>query len=125
MADIVIVEDEAVVSMNAEMFLIAEGHTVSGIVNNGQDALKLLETCKPDLILMDIALHGNMSGIEITKIINEHFSDIPVAFMTAHSDSQTKAKMAETQHVGILFKPFDMLQLQKIIDKALQMKDLT
>lgn len=119
MADILIVEDEGVVSMNAEMFLITEGHNVVDIVNNGQDVLKLLEMYKPDLILMDIVLHGDMSGTETTKIINERFSDIPVAYMTAHADAGTIRNIADTKHVGVLFKPFDMSQLQDIIERTL------
>jgi DNA-binding NtrC family response regulator len=120
MADILIVEDEGVVSMNAEMFLSTEGHNVLDIVNNGRDALKILETSKPNLILMDIILHGDISGTETTKLINEKFSDIPVAYMTAHTDAQTRERMAETKHIGILFKPFDISQLMELIEKASQ-----
>ena len=78
----------------------------------------VLEKLQPDLLLMDIALHGEMSGIEITKTINRT-CQVPVVYMTAHTDSATMDKVSETRHFGILRKPFDVGQLEKHIQSVL------
>ena len=115
MADILIVEDESIVGMNAEFFLKSVGHNVLDVVQSGENALKLLETVKPDLIIMDIALHGDMSGIATTRIINEKY-DLPVVYMTSHSDTATQGEISKTGHFGVLLKPFDINQLKDLIE---------
>ena len=114
MADILIVEDESIVGMNAELFLRSVGHNVLDVVQSGEDALKLLETVKPDLVIMDIVLSGKLSGTATTRIINEKY-DLPVIYMTAHSDAATQRDMSSTVHCGVLLKPFDINQLKELI----------
>ena len=118
MADIIIVEDEELIGMNTEMFLGSLGHNVIAVVNNGADIIKLHELYQPDLILMDIVIRGNLDGIETTKIINDNYKT-PVLYMTAHSDEATMEKVAETNHFGVLLKPFEMDAFQEAVESAL------
>ena len=115
MADILIVEDESIVGMNAELFLRSIGHEVLGVVQSGRDALQLLETVRPDLVIMDIVLHGDLSGTETTRIINEKY-DLPVIYMTAYSDAVSQKEISRTVHCGVLLKPFDINQLKDLIE---------
>jgi len=85
---ILIVEDEIVVASEIKLRLEAMGFMVTGIVNNGRDAISAASEHYPDVILMDITLKGKMDGLEATREINRE-QDIPVIFITAHTDEQT------------------------------------
>jgi len=60
---ILIVEDEMIEAMNFERSLVSFGYDVVGIASTGDDAIKMADELKPDLILMDIVLKGEMDGI--------------------------------------------------------------
>ena len=63
-SNILVVEDESIVAKDIQHSLKKLGYTVLGICNSGADAIKLASETKPDLVLMDIMLKGDMSGIE-------------------------------------------------------------
>jgi CheY-like chemotaxis protein len=115
LTDILIVEDESIVGMNTEFFLKEAGYNVLGVIQSGEEALKFLEIVKPDLVIMDIVLHGDLSGTETTRIINEKY-DLPVVYMTAHSDTASQKEISRTVHSGVLLKPFDINQLKELIE---------
>jgi two-component system, response regulator PdtaR len=81
-AKILIVEDEAIIAMEIESQLQSLGYNVTSIVDTGVKAIEKAEADKPDLILMDIRIKGEMDGIQTAAIIREQF-DIPVIFSTA------------------------------------------
>src|SRR5439155_4043 len=64
------------------------GLIVTGVVASGEDAIARAEETSPDLVLMDIRLRGNLDGIEAAGTIHDRF-DIPVIYLTAHSDDAT------------------------------------
>lgn len=115
MAEILIVEDEGLVSMNTEMMLESLGHSVIGVLASAEEALELLQTVKPNMILLDIRLQGRMSGIELARKINAS-SDILIVYMTAYSDEDNIRDADTTRHMGILHKPFTPDQLRAKID---------
>ena len=115
---ILIVEDEVVVASEIKLRLEAMGYGVIGIVNNGRDAIQKAEEHDPDIILMDITLKGKMTGLEATREINKN-SDIPVIFITAHTDTPTLDSARETTTHGIFTKPFSDIELQAAIQQAL------
>jgi signal transduction histidine kinase len=73
---------------------------------------------RPDLVLMDVRLSGTMDGIEAADEIRARF-DIPVVFLTAHSDERTLERVKQTRPFGYLLKPFRPRELQTAIEMAL------
>ena len=115
---ILIVEDEVMVAMTLEDTLEALGYEVAGTVDNGSDAIRLAAEKEPDLILMDIRIRGDIDGIETADRIAETM-DIPVVFLTAHSDEQTLMRALKTQPYGFLIKPFRERELYSNIEMAI------
>lgn len=115
---IMIVEDEAIVAMDIESRLAALGYAFAGRAASGEQALALAEAERPELVLMDIRLQGEMDGIDAAREIYQRFR-IPVIFLTAYSEETTleRAKLAEP--FGYILKPFDDRELKSTIEIAL------
>lgn len=117
-AKILIVEDEAIIVKSLENRLSKAGYTIAGLASCGQEAIRLASICKPDIILMDIKLDGEMTGIEAAEEIHKSLS-IPIIYLTSYSDDDTFQKAKITNPSAYLHKPFDGEQLQRIIDLTL------
>lgn len=117
-AKILVVEDESIVAKDIQNSLKKLGYNVPTIVASAEKAIKECEDDRPELVLMDIMLKGDMDGIEAANIIREKMG-IPVIFLTANADDTTvgKAKMAEPY--GYIIKPFREKELQTTIEMAL------
>lgn len=109
---IFIVEDDLIIQLFISRTLERAGYEIVGDARSGKDTLALLENVKPDLILMDISLVGDMSGIDTTHVINETYN-IPVVFMTGNADQATLEKAREANPRGFIFKPIDENHLLK------------
>ena len=119
MARVLIVEDDGIIAMNTMSQLVSMGHEVVGIAKSSNTAFAKIEEKLPELILMDIVLHGDLSGVDITRIVNEKYK-IPVVYATAHTDDETLNKVNSTTYSGILYKPFEKYQLKEAINEALE-----
>src|SRR3954451_15412691 len=86
--ELLIVEDEAVTALHLREHLVKLGYTITAVAASGEQALRILDECRPDLVLMDIRLGGAMSGTQAGKMIDEQFQ-IPVVYITAHNDDAT------------------------------------
>lgn len=117
-ATILIVEDEAVTSMDIRKSLIEMGYSVCAIATTGELAVRKAGELHPDLILMDIMLAGKMNGIEAAEEIKKQFR-IPVVYLTAYSDDSFLAKAKLTEPFGYILKPFRELELKTTIEMAL------
>ncbi len=115
---ILIVEDEIIIAMEIAERLKAMGYEVTRIVSNGQMAIENVKKDKPDLILMDIMIQGNMDGIETATKIRS-FSDIPVIYLTANADESTLQRAKVSDAFGYLIKPFEERELNTTIEMAL------
>ena len=115
---ILIVEDEVIVAMTIEDSLVNRGYEVIGTVDNGYSAIELAGKENPDIILMDIRLNGDLDGIETVERINEKM-DIPVIFLTAHSDEETLSRVLRTKPYSFLIKPFREKELYANIETAI------
>src|SRR5207245_5094917 len=93
-------------------------HDVVGLASTGREAITLAEAEQPDIILMDIWLAGPMSGIEAARQIRQRL-DIPIVFVTAHSDESTLRQAQGAQPYGFVLKPFDQNDLRVAIEVAL------
>jgi len=89
MSRILVVDDEAIITMQLEERMSVMGYTVAGMAASGEDAVDKARRTRPDLVLMDIVMPGKMNGIEAAKIIRTEL-DIPVVFVTAYADDASK-----------------------------------
>ncbi|MBD2355764.1 response regulator [Tolypothrix sp. FACHB-123] len=115
---ILIVEDEWVIALDIKQHLQKLGYSVSGTANSAEKALELVATTKPALVLMDIYLQGDKSGIEAAEQIRQQFQ-IPVVFLTAHADEATLTQAIATHPYGYIVKPFEEQDLIIAIQVAL------
>ncbi len=87
------------------------------VVNSGEELLEKISTVEVDLILMDILLAGEMSGIDAATIINEKYN-IPVVYLTALTDEEILQKAMVTEPFGYLLKPFEERSLNSTLEMA-------
>lgn len=115
---ILIVENEAITALDIQKLLESMGFEVVSIVSSGMEAVRKARDLKPDLILMDILIKGNMDGIETAEEIMNLF-DIPVIYLTAYSDEKTFERIKLTQPYGFITKPISYSELRASIENAL------
>lgn len=116
--NILVIEDEAIVSKDIQQSLKKLGYNIVGSAATGEKAIDLASETKPDLVLMDIMLKGEMSGIEAAEKIRENLK-IPVIYLTAYADENTLAKAKVTEPYGYIIKPFKEIDLHTSIEMAL------
>ncbi len=117
-AKILIVEDDAIIGENLKDSLINLGYAITGVENNKISAIKNTESNKPDLVLMDIMLNGEKSGIKIADDIRTMYN-VPVVYITAFSDKTTLDMAKRTQPYGFIVKPVEDHSLKTTIQVAL------
>ncbi len=117
-ADILIVEDEALVAADLGDRLREMGYTVSAELSSGEEALEKISQLRPDLILMDIVLDGEMDGIEAARQVRRRW-DTPVVFLTAHADNNTLRRARVAEPFGYVIKPFAEAELHATVEMAL------
>jgi len=119
MAKILLVEDVKIISMVIQDRVEGMGHAVCGTAATGQEAIEQAGEKQPDVVIMDITLKGKMDGIEAASRIRERFG-IPVIYLTAYDDEETRKRAGATNPVAYLVKVFEDVDLQLAIEKALQ-----
>ena len=115
---ILVVEDEAIIAMLLEQHLVQWGYDVVGVASTGQGALDQVSALRPDLILMDISVKGDLDGIQLAEIVKAEYG-IPVVFLTSHSDRKTKAQALDADPAGYLTKPVDETELRAVLSSVL------
>lgn len=115
---IVIVEDEKIVAWTLQSRLEAFRFVVVGVADSGKAALTLVAETQPDLVLMDVGLSGNQNGIEVAQEIRDRWN-IPIVFLTGHSDMETLRSVQDVEPYGYLLKPFESAELYCAIEIAL------
>jgi CheY-like chemotaxis protein len=115
---ILIVEDEAVTALDLKREVRALGYEVAGLADDAAGAVRAAAELKPSLVLMDIHLAGTVDGITAAAAIRGN-DDIPVVFLTAHSDDATLHRALTAAPFGYLLKPFQTRELKVAIEVAL------
>jgi CheY-like chemotaxis protein len=115
---VLIVEDEIISAMDIEQSLKDLGYEMVESASSGQVAIEKAAYMAPDLVLMDIKLSGSMDGVEAAKRIQARF-DIPVIYLTAHSDNETLQRAKLSEPYGYILKPFTEQELRIAIEMAL------
>lgn len=116
--NVLVVEDESIVSKDIQHSLKKLGYNVVGASPTGEKAIELAASENPDIVLMDIMLKGKMNGIEAAKAIKEN-NAIPVIFLTAYADESTLSKAKITEPYGYILKPFKEIDLHTTIEMAI------
>lgn len=115
---ILIVEDESIIAEDMADSLIALGYRVTGIVYSGEEALESAAKERPDLVLMDVNLQGEIDGITAAEEMRSRFQ-IPVVYLTAYADDNTLRRVNATKPFGYIVKPFEEKNLHTTIQLAL------
>ena len=117
-ARLIIVEEEVIIASDLENRLTGLGYEICGRAERGDQALELVEKHRPDLVLMDIVIKGEMNGIEAAEIIREKWG-APVIFLTAYHDSERLEQAKPSRPFGYVLKPFQDRDLKVTIEMAL------
>jgi CheY-like chemotaxis protein len=115
---IMIVEDEWTVAEEIKMVLQGMDYDVTSMSSSGEEAVGNAEKDKPDLVLMDIVLEGEIDGIAAANEIRSRFN-IPIIFLTAYTDDKILERASITGPFGYIVKPFINEDLKISIEIAL------
>lgn len=115
---IIVVEDEAITALNLKYDLEDLGYEVPETIDNGPEAIEKCNEIYPDIVLMDINLKGNMTGIEAADEISE--IGIPIIFLTANTDDLTAFEALKTAPYGYLSKPYSNKDLELTVGMVLR-----
>jgi PAS domain S-box-containing protein len=114
---ILLVEDESVEAMDIKRTLESFNYEVPYVASSGEEAVEKALAIMPDLILMDIVLKGDIDGIEAVSKIKG--LNIPIIYLTAHSEESTIEKAKLTEPFGYIIKPYDRTELKYAIELAI------
>lgn len=115
---IIVVEDESIVAEDIKRSLEVMGYNVPAVVSSGEDAIEKAGELKPDMMLMDIVLRGEINGIEAAGQIRRDYN-IPVIYLTAYADEKILEQAKLTEPFGYIIKPFEDKELHSVIEMAL------
>lgn len=112
---ILIVEDDYLISYLMESYILqCDSCQLIGTVDNGNDAIKIAKKEKPDFILMDVRIDGDIDGIETAMIINEN-NNIPIIYTSGNNDPTTLERATKTNMLSFLSKPVSRKELLDFI----------
>lgn len=114
---VLIVEDEMIIALMLEQMVKNLGHEVVGKVMSGEEAIESALSLKPNLILMDIRLKGEIDGIQAMSEIRQ-IIDIPVIFISGNTDSLYTERIKESDYLGFLTKPISQNDLSRSFNFA-------
>jgi len=119
---ILIVEDEAIVAEHLAVILVSNGYKISGRATSGRKAIQIAKRNRPDLMLVDVRIEGDLNGIETAIVIQGHFVEpIPIVFLTAFPAKQFPVLAALDPYI-YLNKPIQDEELISAVAAALAKK---
>jgi DNA-binding NarL/FixJ family response regulator len=114
---ILIVEDDQLVAMDHKAVVAHLGAEVIGETNCGEEAVCLAEDLAPDVVMMDVRLRGALDGIDAAELISLRLG-IPIVFVTAYGDAETRGRMDDVGTMGPVLKPASVAQIRDAIRAA-------
>jgi two-component system sensor histidine kinase UhpB len=120
---ILIVEDDILIARDIEKILLGLDYAVSTIITTGKRVIPKIVKEAPDLILLDIMFQDKVEGIDIARKVRERL-DVPIVYLTAHSDRSILKKAKLTEPYGYLLKPIGEKDLEITIEMALYRHDI-
>jgi diguanylate cyclase (GGDEF)-like protein len=119
---ILIVEDDVIIAKDLENVLERWGYAVTGVATSSEHALRRAEADDPDLVLMDVRLRGASDGVETADALRAR-KDIPIVFLTANTDAQTRERALDTNAAGYIAEPYNPSTLLAAIELAFRRRD--
>ncbi|RYZ15492.1 MAG: response regulator, partial [Sphingobacteriales bacterium] len=113
---VLIVEDEFIVANDLRLLLLGAGHKVTGIAVSAEEAQELLQQQKPDIVIVDIVLEGDLSGIDLARKLRAE--NIAFLYLSANSNQEILEQAKATEPYGFLVKPFREQDLLIALDIA-------
>lgn len=117
--NILIIEDEALYADQLQMVVESLGYNVCGVIDNAEEALRILEVANPDMAIIDINLSGEMNGLELGKWI-KRFKEIPIIYVTSYQDTEYFNQAKALSAYAFLEKPINKEQLARTIALGFQ-----
>lgn len=114
---VLIVEDEFIEANNLEEILDGAGYAVTGIARSVSTALNMIEKIRPDIVMLDIQLQGNLTGIDLARKLRA--MKIAFVYLSANSNKSILDAAKETKPYGFLVKPFRSKDVLVMLDVAL------
>jgi len=121
MKKVLIVEDDLLIAMVNQIAIENAGYQVVDSVSTGVDAISSVKEFKPDVVLMDISLEGDLDGIETMSKIRE-FSNVEVVYVTGNADKSVKERAKKEGYVAFLNKPITAEKLGKTLSQNRQLR---
>jgi len=115
---VMIVEDDLLLLMVEERLVNNLGYKVVAKASEGQHALRLFREINPELLIVDINLKGELTGIDIVEQLKKEGSEVPVIFLSGEQDAQMIEKAKSLGVVDYLLKPITAAGLKRSLDKA-------
>lgn len=115
---IIIVEDDEITALNLKLSLQKYDYTIISICDNAIQARENIDAFKPDILIIDISLQDSNDGIELGKVVKEHYA-IPFIYLTSYSDDTIISEAIKTEPYGYIVKPFDPSSLHATIQMAI------
>lgn len=114
-ATVLIVEDDMLIAANVSLQLTKLGYEVAAVISTGEEAIRYLAENRPDILLLDIGLRGDLDGVAVAQMARAQ-GGIPVIFLTASADEATFNRAKAAQPYAFISKPFKKLDLQRAIE---------
>ena len=114
---VMVIEDEAIIAMDLETIVADMGHRITGVASTESGAVDLFDRERPDLILSDIQLADNSSGIDAVNAIIEKAGDLPVIFITAYPERLLTGEGPEPAF--LISKPYTEDQVRSAVSQAM------
>jgi AmiR/NasT family two-component response regulator len=115
---VLLVESQMIIAADVSLQLSKLGYEVIGINICSADALKTIESNRPDIVLMNIQSKGIEERIKAARIILKNFQ-IPIVFLSAHTGKEVFEQVINTQAYAFITKPFKTEDLQRGLQTAL------
>lgn len=116
---VLIVEDERIVALDLKLSLEDMGFRVLAVASSSGEAIAAAEVERPNLVIMDIRIMGDLDGIELAAVLRARHS-VPIVYLTANADAATLKRALETEPNGYLAKPFSPKSLRTTLEVALR-----
>ena len=120
---LMVVDDEAVITMQLGMRLRSMGYDVVGTASSAEESVRMAKDLNPNLILMDIVMEGKLDGIHAAEIITAEM-DIPIIFLTAYTDDEYIERAKSISPFGYIVKPYSENEVKANIEIAIHKKEL-
>jgi len=114
---ILIVENEGLVGCDLATTLTTLGYQVVALCRTGEEALQLADDLRPDVVLMDVHLAGQLDGVETARLMGLR-TTVAVIYLTACADKETVARARDTHPYGYLLKPYTDQDLHSTVEVA-------